>query len=368
MDEENGYKRSERKKISESDIEQYKLETKQVSNQRELTLDPNLFIYKEFDLNNAYYELDTLQNRLLNKYLRRDPSFREAFYSNFTPDFVQFLVDKVRLNEPFHISTMGTIRGGKSYAMITILCFVNALYGRRTTIDYISGNAIEFLMKIQGMPSSYLLNSIFLNDEDKQAMFGYGSTASKMKLSDVQNIIAMNNISTITINPKRFSNEDAFYGLRAFGRCRRTKTVRFMLYNLQESASTHTPMGMVYIPIFPEVVPYWKELESEYLMKKKTWIEEEQRGEGDILIKIQKAEADRFMKDGNYRGLTKKKDRIQYITLKLGSEWTTKQIEGIENITGLIRQGAVDIDEREKEPEEEEITEEEEINQEEVEE
>jgi hypothetical protein len=73
-------------------------------------------------------------------------------------------------------------------------------------------------------------------------MFSIGSTAKKLKLQDVANIISINNISTISLNPIKFANKDAFYGLRLFGKCSKTHTNRAMLYNLQESAKL-IPVG-----------------------------------------------------------------------------------------------------------------------------
>lgn len=331
--------------ITEKDVEEYTLDKKDEMHKRDISLNPQLFLPKEIDISEAYYELDILQNKLLEKYLRQDMKFRIAFHTNYTPYFFQFLIDKVRLKEPHHLATMGTIRGGKSYSMITIICFINALYGRKTSVNYICGNAHEFLEHVKMMPSSMTLNSAFLIDEDKQAVFGYGSVARQQKISDVQNIIAMNNISTISINPTKFTNTDAFYGLRAFGRCTKTKTCRFMLYNLQESTSGHLPLGMVYIPIFPEVVPYWRELEIDYLVKKKTWIQNEAMGLGDVLMKLQKREAERFYNDEQFREIKGKKNRLTYIRMRLGSEWTLNQVEEILVITGLMEKYRVKLDE-----------------------
>ena len=234
-----------------------------------------------------------------------------------------------------------------SYAMISVMAFLNALYKRKAKIDYICANSYEFLEKLQSFDVSMLTNSCFLIDEEKQSVYGIGSIAKKMKLTDVQNIIALENISTISINPTRFANPDAMYGFRAFGKCKTTRTTRFMLYNLQEGSKGGVlPLGMVYIPIFTEVLPYWEDLETDYLLKKKEWVRGEMRGEGDVLEELKMKTAQRFLQDTQFLALKKKNERLTYIALKLGSEWTTKEVESIESIADLLEQGAIRVEEK----------------------
>ena len=64
----------------------------------------------QFNLADAEYELDALQEKLLQTYIRVDPRFRRAFYTNFTQEFLQYVRDKVKLGEPLSISTMGIVR------------------------------------------------------------------------------------------------------------------------------------------------------------------------------------------------------------------------------------------------------------------
>jgi hypothetical protein len=341
-------------KVTAKDIEKYTLQAKQDAKSRKIVLNPAFFLPKEIDISKANYELDILQEEMLKFYLRNDIRFRRAFNTNFTNMFFQFLIDKARLREPYHLSCMGTIRGGKSYSMITIVAFTNALYGRKTTINYILGNQYEFLQRVQTIPQEELLNSAFLRDEDKGAIFGAGSFAKKMKLQDVQNIIAMSNISTTTICPNKLSNPDAFYGFRVFGRCHKTRTNRFMLYNMQENSNSHLPMGMVYIPIFTEVLPYWQEIEQAYLMKKREWIQKEETGNSDILAELKKRQALIFSRNPKFRNVEHKKDKLTFISVTLGSEWTKNECEEILSMTELISQGAIgDEGENEKVSDEE---------------
>lgn len=298
-----------------------------------------------FDLSEAKYEIDCLQNKLLQLYLRNDMKFRRAFATNYTLDFIQFLRDKSRLREPIHISVIGNTRSGKSYTSISLVVLMMALYGKKFTIEYVCANAYEFLEKLQTMPEEKLLNSCFLIDEEKQSVYGVGSVAKKMKLLDVQNIIAMNNISTISLNPNSWANKEANYGLRTFGRCFKTKTCRMMLYNLQEKgAGGSLPLGNIYFPIFTAFLPkeYADELEKDYLLKKKAWIKQEMTGNQDVLAEMRRKSAESFCRDNNFLQIKKKKEKMGYIQQKMGSEWTSKECEDILVLTSLIQQGLLE--------------------------
>src|SRR4030042_1681003 len=238
-----------------------------------------------------------------------------------------------------------THNSGKSYVSISLTVLSMALQNKIFTKDYICGNAYEFVEKLKVMPEEALKNTTFLIDEQKNAVFGVGSVARKMKLEDVQNIIAINNISTIMLTPTGWANKSADYGLRTFGRCFNTKTVRLMLYNLQESGSnSERPMGMIYLPIFTSFLPkdYADKLEKDYLSKKNEWVMGEMRGEGDALAEIKRKTAESFNRDDRFCNLITKKDRLTYISQKLGSEWTTGEIESIESIAKLLKEGFLD--------------------------
>lgn len=236
---------------------------------------------------------------------------------------------------------MITHNSGKSYSMISVCIFHQACYGRLFDIDYVCANMFEFMEKLKTFSQDKLKDHIFLIDEEKQTVFGVGSTAKKMKITDVQNIIAINNISTIMINPISWANENAFYGLRAFGRDFKSKISRFMLYNLTGNKSAVTPMGMIYVPIFTTFLAkkYADILEKKYLDKKNKWVMQEQRGEGDVLSEIKRDSAKNFIKDKQFLSLKSKDQKTTYISQKLGSEWTRGEIDEIFNITKLLERG-----------------------------
>ena len=324
-------------------VEKKKLETPQLEPKK---IDSEYFDPKtlkfEFDLSKTNYQLDRLQNKFLEFYLRSDMKFRRAFNTNYTQDFLGYIKDKTKLNEPLKLSTMGSTRGGKSYSMISLCAFHQACYRRKFNINYVCANAMEYLEKLKEFPSDKLFNRIFLIDEEKTAMFNVGSVARKMKLQDVANIVAINNISTIFLNPIKFPDKDANYGIRLFGRCFETKTTRSMLYNLQESAKL-IPVGMLFLPIFTAFLPkdYGLPLEAEYLKKKLAWVSDEREGRGDILAQIRKRSAEHFMKDKQFLDIAKKNEQLTYISQVLGSEFTKSEVEEILNITKLLRRGVV---------------------------
>jgi len=295
-----------------------------------------------FNLSEADYQIDVLQNELLLTYLRADPRFRRAFSRNYTTQFFQFLRDKARLREPIHLSIMGQVRSGKSSIAISIAVFLMACYGKKFTIDYICANAYEFIEKLKVMPQDKLDNTCFVIDEQKQSVYGVGSIAKKMKITDVANIIAIRGISTISLNPQTWANKESFYGLRLFGKDFKTKTCRMMLYNLQAGGKqSELPMSNLYIPIYNVFLPkdYAEELNKAYLEKKNAWVLNEQRGEGDVLGEIKKKSAQSFIRDKQFLQLRKKNEKLTYITQKLGSEWTKGEVEEIYQITKLIEQG-----------------------------
>jgi hypothetical protein len=295
----------------------------------------------EFDLSQCKFELDVLQNKILQTYLRADNKFRRAFSQNYTSELLQFIRDKTRLQEPTALSVMGATRGGKSYSMMSLAGYHQACYGKKFTIDYVCANAFEFMEKLKTFPQNKLSNRIFLIDEEKQAVYSYGSIAKKMKLEDLSNIISINDISTISVNPQKWVNpESSQYGLRIWGRDFKNKIVRMMLYNLQERGrGAELPLGCVYLPIFTVFLPYAQELEKAYLKKKNTWVMQEQRSETDTLAMIRKEKAQQFIKDKNYMQIKSKKLKLSYITSKNGSEWTSKENEDILNLTFLLEQG-----------------------------
>jgi hypothetical protein len=291
------------------------------------------------DLSTAVFEVDALQDDLIQYYLRHDKKFRYAYNINYTPKFLQMIKDKVRLNEVLHLSVVGETRSGKSYGMLTVTILINLLYGRIMTIEYVCSNAMEFLEKIQNMDESELIGSCFQIDEEKKASYGIGSVTKKVKLQDVQNIIAKNKICTISLTPDRWSNEQAIYGLRTLGRDFKNKLVRFMLYNLSGGGNAiKTPMGMVYLPIFTEAYPldYVQKLQVEYELKKDGWIKEEREGRGDTLYKLKMSVANNLISDENYKKLKFRKEKEVYLGYKLGSEWSKGEIEEIVQLAKLL--------------------------------
>jgi hypothetical protein len=250
----------------------------------------------------------------------------------------------VEKNNNFFLNGILTHNSGKSYTALSILAFRMALMGKLVTPSFICANAFRFLQKIQTMDLEATKDTMFLRDEDKDAVYGTGSIAKRAKLQDVANIIAKHNISTLSLCPIKFAaQEEAHAGLRTFGRNFTNGTVRMMFYNLQESKTLTRPMGMVYIPIFTKMLPEWyaKPLEAEYSKLKDAWIEEEIKGNSDVLAEVKRGQAQALFKDPMFVELKKKDEKLAYATQRLGSEWTKQETLEIIALVELLKKGVV---------------------------
>lgn len=358
--------------------------------------------------------VDPLQQAFIERYVQQDPSFAQALYIDYTDKFLEFLRFKARHNEPISISIMGIQRGGKSYAAIFLHAIMMLLRGFLPDVKFIVADKDEYL-KALNAPADEVHKRCFVVDEDKTAVFGTGSIARRQKLLDVQNIIAVNAISTIWIRPDDFSFADAQYGLRVFGKFEakfrdranweeesavmyetykqkggfmseeefnnikknipeisdvsykmyksgklcfsdfqfiegerrdrnRMQLTRFMLYNLQESSRSGgaLPLGMVYLPPFtemPELFPDVKEFERQYMEKKLKWVAKEQSCRRDVLYRGKMKIAKKFADDPKFNQLKSRPDRILYVSVELGSEFTKNDCEEIERLAKKIVEG-----------------------------
>jgi len=326
------------KKVDELAVNQQG-KIKKVSKNDPEYFDPKTLKFS-FDLGETDYKLDRLQEKFLQFYLRADPKFRRAFMSNYTADFLGYIRDKAQLFEPIHLSIMGSVRSGKSSIALTLASYHQAIYNKKMSADYICGQASEFVELLKEYPPEKLTNRCFVIDEEK-GNFNIGSMARKQKMQDIQNIIAVENISTISLCPTKFQNaESSAYGIRIFGRDFVTKTCRMMLYNLQESAKL-IPVGNLYLPIFNVFLPkdYAEKLNNDYLKKKMNWVKKERMGEGNSLVMIRKKTAEHFIKDSQYKALKTHDEKVTYLQFKLGNDWTNGEIESIFQLTKLLEKG-----------------------------
>jgi hypothetical protein len=331
----------ELKEQSEKDTSEAREEFKKIK----LKISPSLFNlepFTNFDLKKTGYHTDAIQDELLQKYLQKDARFRGAFSHNLTYKLLEYIHNKTKLHEPINISVLGNNQSGMSYSSITIASFIMALYGKKFTGEYICSNVFEFLDKVSKMQSKELQNTVFLVDNQKEAI-SIEEVARKIKSPITEEIIQDYNISTIMLNSTIWANSMADYGLRTIGRDFKTKTCRLMLYNLQERGSGGVlPMSMIYLPIFTEVLPYGKELEKKYLEIKNRWSITEQDKEKDVLLNLKKDTAEKFCKDPNYDKIGKRQERITYLSYKLGSAWSKTEIEEMETIIKLMKEGILE--------------------------
>lgn len=314
-------------------------EIKQTSKDDPEYFDPKTLKFS-FNLGEADYKLDRLQEKFLQFYLRSDRKFLRAFNSNYTSDFLGYIRDKAELHEPVALSILGSVRSGKSSIALTLASYHQAIYNKKMSADYVCGQASDFVEALKEYPPEKLFNRCFVIDEEK-GFFNIGSLARKQKMKDIQNIIAVQNISTISLCPTKFQNaESSAYGIRIFGRCFKSKTCRMMLYNLQESAKL-IPVGNLYLPIFNAFLPkdYAEKLNADYLKKKLSWVNSERMGDGNSLAMIRKKTADHFVKDSQYLNLKTHDERITYLRFKLGNDWTNSELEDVFQITKLLIKG-----------------------------
>ena len=299
------------------------------------------------ELGKMVFELDALQQELLNRYLRQDVNFLKAFYSNYTELFMQFLRDKARLNEPITLSIMGQTRSGKSTSGITVAGLLMESRGKLMDANHIVSDQFKFMSALKDEKITHF-GDCFVIDESKDAVFGVGSQAKKFKLGDIQNIIAVNNISTVWIRPDGWSFEQAQYGLRAFGRgqfyrdgskapCRLN---RFMLYNLQESSSGGSlPLGMIYLPHFSDILKNGEQLWKDYSEKKQAWVNAEQKGESDSLMNDLFAIAEKIHNYPKFKLLKGANQKKTFIQTAMGSEVTKGEISTIYEMIKLLENG-----------------------------
>lgn len=295
-------------------------------------------------MDNADFKVDALQEEAIMSYLRNDPKFLRTFQNDISDLFYQYLRDKQKLREPVSIGIKGAVRSGKSSAGIGIACYICELNGKRFSINNVCVSEYDFLQKIKSATE----NDVFVIDEQKEGVFGVGSMAKKMKIHDVQNIIAKLNISTIWITPRRFADTNSDYGLHTFGKAItnfkgepiRPRLSKFLLYNLLEKSSgSIIPIGYVVIPFFPDIYDYGIEIDNQYQDKKDDWIEAEKMSEGNVMFNLQKIYADQLLSDPNFGRVRSMKDKILYARSVLPSEYTKQEIEDIVRMAHMIANG-----------------------------
>lgn len=292
----------------------------------------------EIDIQKAVFETDALMEESIMRYMRDDSKFLRMYNTNLTPLFFKYVDDKVRLREPVSIGIKGFTRSGKSTIGITIACRISELNGKKFSINNICANEFDFLEKIKKAKD----NDVFVVDEAKESVFGIGSLAKRMKIEDVQNIIAKLNISTIWITPRKFNDTNSDYGLRTLGRARNIKPRlnKALIYNLAEGTKGQIiPFGYVVIPTFMDVYDYGEKLDKQYQEKKDEWIQKEKESEVNFMYQIQKTKAEELLKNNKFTTVKKFKDKVIIAKSLLPSEFTKQEVDEIVRMSQLIQEG-----------------------------
>jgi len=129
----------------------------------------------------------------------------------------------------------------------------------------------------------------------------------------------------------------------------RMRLTRFMLYNLQESSKVGAlPLGMVYLPPFnemPGLFPaakgksYMEEFENQYMSKKMDWVAKERSGTRDVMYREKMRIAKKFSIDPQFNQCKTRPDRILYLSVRLGSEFTKNDCMEMERLAKKIVEG-----------------------------
>lgn len=331
---------NEKEKAENEAIEIYKAECRAIYGRDTVS-------YKDFKLdfptNNVPYVIDSIQDkRLFQMLMTESEDFKRAFTTDYTQEFFEVLLDRGRRRVITHLSMMGYMRAGKSYSSISVQAFYMAIYGKLITPAFIAPNQFRFLQAIKNMHLAVSANTMFLKDEDKEAVYGAGSLARRAKLQDVANITAKHNISTLSLCPTKMASEDnALYGLRALGQNTEHKVNRFMLYDLQEGRFQHRPIACVYIPIFTAFLPDWyaQPLEEIYSKMKDEWIAEEIAGRNDQIAEIRQIRARELSTNETYCSLKKKGEKFAFATQILGSEFPKTEVIEIMDLAEIFKRG-----------------------------
>lgn len=286
-------------------------------------------------LQQADFETDTLQEIFIYNSMRENKRFLRTMHTDFTEQFIQYLIRKTELDEPIGLGIKGVVRGGKSSFAIFIACFLCMLRGLIFDVDHICRSEFEFLERVKDAK----FGDVYIIDESKFAVYGIGSIAKRTKMKDIQNIIAIKNISTIYITPREFNDTNSDYGFHILGRARNCKPrlIRALLFNLQQRAiGTYIPYGLVTFPLFVDKVPYGEQLNKEYTKKKMSWVDAEQQSKGNIMYEIQIKMAKHLLAQKDFKGVHKKRERLIIAKKYLADEFTEQEKEAIITMAYMI--------------------------------
>jgi len=293
----------------------------------------------------AHFETDTLQETFIYNSMRENKKFLRTMHTDFTPQFTDYLIRKTELDEPIGIGIKGVVRGGKSSFAILIACFLCGLRNKKMDVDHICKNEFDFLEKV---PSAEF-GDVYVIDESKCAVYGIGSVAKRMKLKDIQNIIAVKNISTFYLTPREFNDTNSDYGFHVLGRARncQPRLIRSLLYNLQERAvGTYVPYGLVTYPLFMDTVPYGEQFNKEYMQKKLSWVNQEQKSEGTIMHDIQLRMAKYLMQQQDFMAVKKKRERMILAKKYLADEFTEQEKGDIVSMVYMLEAGTLKFEDK----------------------
>lgn len=186
--------------------------------------------YNHFLPKNSNFKVDDFEEVIMQDLMRSDDNIKEKLNRDMTKKFTEWLHKKLEKKENISVSIMGSTRSGKSLAGLRIQDVIYDFYNKGFDTDKITcANQKEFRQKLQNAD----FGDGYLIDEESKANAGEGSMTEELQLKDVQNIIAKENIHTVYITPRQFTDSNSELGLKYWGKDTDNWTTRFLLYSLK---------------------------------------------------------------------------------------------------------------------------------------
>lgn len=265
------------------------------------------------------YVVDPVRDRLIQENVRTNPAWQKAYYTDYTPIFLESLKMKVDYRENINIELKGDTRSGKSTGGIALALTISSMWNMPFSVDNICQDQSDLVKKLDTAE----FGETFLVDEQKGELFGEGVTREAQQLGDIQNICAKNCNNMIWVYPTRFYGRRGQHGLEAFGKDSKNMFIRFLYYDMRGGGENYFyPKGYVEIPKFMEkaymAMPKskWSDyrkgiheqsrpdmhsfLEEEYEVKKDKWIKEVLKRQGSSRYQEMNELAEKLAGDSDF--------------------------------------------------------------------
>lgn len=187
-------------------------------------------IEKELKPNKPNFSVDMFEDLIIQDISQNDSDMQVKLNRDLTNYFNKWIKQKLDAKEQIKISVKGETRSGKSLIALKIMKKIADYYNKEFNTDKIvCANQSELKQKLQDAD----FGDCFQVDENAFARSGMGSNVESQQLSDINNIIAKQNIHMGYITPRTFLNVGSTLGLAYFGKDTLNWVSRFLLYSLK---------------------------------------------------------------------------------------------------------------------------------------